>query len=410
MRTCPPRRTQIDFNFPHKEGTSLHKLLPHCSSDCVELITKLLAYDPDDRLSARQAVKHPYFRDIREQEKRAAAAAHHSHASAAETDDGGGGGLLPPAGGRARGDKHKGGGGMLPDIPNPKSHPTHTRSTVEQQTASHHGGKMRFADHQPPDAHDYVAGGSSGATLAHPPMGASGAAHGVHGQGAHGHLHHHGEAVGCSAHDDHPASTLPPIGGHYGHMAGGVASLKIDSKSLLAQKPIHGAKPQKFKAPTKKATTGRTQARRPCRTLRPRPSLPPLPSLLLQNHQSRGRDPGSCRNADGRRSPRRRAPRRGLRTVSLARQVREWRAADARRGQFLNASGAASRAAPSSCTRSAPRATARACPRRPPPGARRAGDDRRQAGRKEVVHVAVLAALPAEGEMNTGVLIVYGKL
>ena len=124
-------------------------------------------------------MKHPYFRDIREQEKRAAAAAHHSHASAAETDDGGGGGLLPPAGGRARGDKHKGGGGMLPDIPNPKSHPTHTRSTVEQQTASHHGGKMRVVDHQPTDAHDDVAGESSGATLAHPPMGASGAAHGL---------------------------------------------------------------------------------------------------------------------------------------------------------------------------------------------------------------------------------------
>ena len=65
--------SHIDFNFPHKEGSSLAKLIPHISADCVELITKLLAYDPDDRISARQAVKHPYFRELREAEKRAAA-------------------------------------------------------------------------------------------------------------------------------------------------------------------------------------------------------------------------------------------------------------------------------------------------------------------------------------------------
>merc|ERR1712196_586012 len=87
--------SHIDFNFPHKDGTPMSKLIPHCSAECIDVIVKLLAYDPDDRLSARQAVKHPYFKDLREQEKRAAAAAHHSHASAAETDDGGGGGLLP---------------------------------------------------------------------------------------------------------------------------------------------------------------------------------------------------------------------------------------------------------------------------------------------------------------------------
>ena len=58
--------SHIDFNFPHKEGSSLGKLIPHISPDCVDLITKLLAYDPDERISARQADKHPYFRDIRD--------------------------------------------------------------------------------------------------------------------------------------------------------------------------------------------------------------------------------------------------------------------------------------------------------------------------------------------------------
>ena len=46
-------------------------------SDCIELITKLLAYNPEDRLSARQALRHPYFREIRESEKRHQSSASH---------------------------------------------------------------------------------------------------------------------------------------------------------------------------------------------------------------------------------------------------------------------------------------------------------------------------------------------
>ena len=30
-----------------------------------DLIAKLLAYNPDERLSARQALRHPYFKDLR---------------------------------------------------------------------------------------------------------------------------------------------------------------------------------------------------------------------------------------------------------------------------------------------------------------------------------------------------------
>lgn len=59
------RAVQIDFNFPHKEGTGVAKLVPHCAPDCVSLIERLLVYDPDERLSARQALKHPYFKDLR---------------------------------------------------------------------------------------------------------------------------------------------------------------------------------------------------------------------------------------------------------------------------------------------------------------------------------------------------------
>lgn len=33
-------------------------------------MSRLLAYNPDERLSARQALRHPYFRELREAEKR----------------------------------------------------------------------------------------------------------------------------------------------------------------------------------------------------------------------------------------------------------------------------------------------------------------------------------------------------
>ncbi|GFR47371.1 hypothetical protein Agub_g9080 [Astrephomene gubernaculifera] len=64
------RSQHMDFNFPPKEGTGVAKLIPHVNPECVDLIVKLLSYNPDERLSARQALRHPYFRDLREAEKR----------------------------------------------------------------------------------------------------------------------------------------------------------------------------------------------------------------------------------------------------------------------------------------------------------------------------------------------------
>ncbi|CAM6011507.1 unnamed protein product [Sphagnum balticum] len=64
------RRSQhADFKFPHQDGTGIARLIPHASAACVELLNKLLAYNPDDRLSARQALRHGYFKDLRDKEK-----------------------------------------------------------------------------------------------------------------------------------------------------------------------------------------------------------------------------------------------------------------------------------------------------------------------------------------------------
>jgi renal tumor antigen len=76
------RSQHMDFNFAPKAGSGIEKLIPHCAPECVDLITKLLAYDPDDRLSARQALRHPYFREIREAEKRRHALLHPKNALA----------------------------------------------------------------------------------------------------------------------------------------------------------------------------------------------------------------------------------------------------------------------------------------------------------------------------------------
>lgn len=58
------------YNFPVKQGSGLGKLLPHASAECIDLMNGLLQYDPDLRLSARQALRHPYFKDLRDAEKR----------------------------------------------------------------------------------------------------------------------------------------------------------------------------------------------------------------------------------------------------------------------------------------------------------------------------------------------------
>ncbi len=55
----------MNFNFPQKKGTGIEKMLPHASSECVELIYSMCKYDPDERLSAKQGLRHSYFRDLR---------------------------------------------------------------------------------------------------------------------------------------------------------------------------------------------------------------------------------------------------------------------------------------------------------------------------------------------------------
>lgn len=63
------RASHMDFNFPKQEGSGFTQLIPHVSAEAKDLISKMLTYIEEDRITARQALQHPYFRDIRENEK-----------------------------------------------------------------------------------------------------------------------------------------------------------------------------------------------------------------------------------------------------------------------------------------------------------------------------------------------------
>lgn len=56
----------MEFNFPKKERLGIEKLAPHIPPDCLNLMYLLLAYNPEERISAGEALKHPYFSDLNE--------------------------------------------------------------------------------------------------------------------------------------------------------------------------------------------------------------------------------------------------------------------------------------------------------------------------------------------------------
>ena len=55
----------MNFNFPSKKGSGIEKLLPNGSQECIDLIYQMCAYDPDERITAKQALRHSYFKEHR---------------------------------------------------------------------------------------------------------------------------------------------------------------------------------------------------------------------------------------------------------------------------------------------------------------------------------------------------------
>lgn len=55
----------MSFDFPFKKGSGIPLLTASWSSQCLSLLHAMVAYDPDERITAHQALQHPYFHEQR---------------------------------------------------------------------------------------------------------------------------------------------------------------------------------------------------------------------------------------------------------------------------------------------------------------------------------------------------------
>ena len=60
--------TRGNLKFSAKRGTGIKELLPHVSIEGIDLIERLLIYDPEKRIKCETALQHAWFDDIREEE------------------------------------------------------------------------------------------------------------------------------------------------------------------------------------------------------------------------------------------------------------------------------------------------------------------------------------------------------
>ncbi|XP_047591414.1 MAPK/MAK/MRK overlapping kinase isoform X5 [Lutra lutra] len=63
----------MSFDFPFKKGSGIPPLTASLSPQCLSLLRAMVAYDPDGRITAHQALRHPYFQEQRAAEKQALA-------------------------------------------------------------------------------------------------------------------------------------------------------------------------------------------------------------------------------------------------------------------------------------------------------------------------------------------------
>ncbi|KAB1277744.1 MAPK/MAK/MRK overlapping kinase [Camelus dromedarius] len=55
----------MSFDFPFKKGSGIPLLTASLSPQCLSLLHAMVAYDPDERITAHQALQHPYFHQQR---------------------------------------------------------------------------------------------------------------------------------------------------------------------------------------------------------------------------------------------------------------------------------------------------------------------------------------------------------
>jgi hypothetical protein len=64
--------SHISFDFPPQRGVGIPQLITHAPQDAVDLIERMLKYDASERITARDAMKHPYYKELRDADAKAA--------------------------------------------------------------------------------------------------------------------------------------------------------------------------------------------------------------------------------------------------------------------------------------------------------------------------------------------------
>ena len=50
--------------LPHKPRCKISSKIKYENPDALDLLDKMLQYDPEKRITAEEAIKHPYFEDV----------------------------------------------------------------------------------------------------------------------------------------------------------------------------------------------------------------------------------------------------------------------------------------------------------------------------------------------------------
>ncbi len=61
--------SELIYKFGNSKPIPWNKLFPSASEDALDLLNLMLQFDPDKRISAHDAIKHPYFNDFKEEDK-----------------------------------------------------------------------------------------------------------------------------------------------------------------------------------------------------------------------------------------------------------------------------------------------------------------------------------------------------
>ena len=56
----------MEINFKPSKHVGFAHQIPHVTPDGAEVIHKMLLYDKDERWTASQVLKHPYFKELRD--------------------------------------------------------------------------------------------------------------------------------------------------------------------------------------------------------------------------------------------------------------------------------------------------------------------------------------------------------